>query len=101
MSSSHDVDSGEDRVKGSGRDPTIFADSEVIFAFIEAKPDVDFIDMLEGRVEETVTRMQEDELVRVESKIGGDESKGLTGPDTGVARDRDSGVGMGERTTMR
>ena len=101
MSPANNVDSGEDWIKGSAGDSTIFSNGEIIFTLVEAKTDVDFKDVVECRIEEAIARMQENRIVRVESEVRCDKSEGLARPYAGVAGDRDSGIWMRKRTAMR
>lgn len=57
-STTNNIDSGKDRVEGSARNPTVFAYSKVVFAFVKAKANLYRVDVVECRVEKAVARIQ-------------------------------------------
>lgn len=50
VGSANDVDRRNDRVERSIRNPTEFADGKVILALVEPETDVDFEDVIQGRI---------------------------------------------------
>jgi len=84
MGSSDNVDGCNDWVKLSARKSSVFPDSEISAAFVEAKPEMQLPDMVEGCGQKAECVVDENRFRIVESEVRLDEGDGLICPDAGI-----------------